>query len=969
MRSLMLIIFLFCLPVHGKSINLSVISKSVTQGPDQLIWIGIEGDIVRYDGHRLLYLSTLNPDFPQQTIYSIRRHYQDLIATGDFGIYQIHNTEVMPLLETKEPVLDAIFFNGKLYFLTLSHLYSYDENRGIYEIGELDGHGRRLLIINKQLYFLSTGNFCKLQSYCLNGSFIEATHVDNTIVVSAQDKLIVIDADTDQQQELPYQNVRALTPSVDSTAIWMLQNRQIKHFDLETRQFTPHNYRRQHNNIASAIYQSSDETLWIASTQLEQIHSSPFINQPTTLPSSTGVGSGMINHKGHLFYGDDFGLAEINPANGKATVVTHAPKHVYALRSTPESLFVGAFSGLYRMDLPTHSPEETPVENMTATEITDPVLCIRHFDDTTLIICHGNRLSSYDRRTHEITDVTKTLLPNQSHEITDIISGAHDDESATYIATGSGLYVFESGKNPQHIYPRTSFITLYQTRRNPNLIIAGTINSGIKLFESGSELNKRLLLSELSGKCTSITETEQHAWVSCSGGLARIDLNSLETQVFPLSTAVSGAALSYKKGHTTLHAVTAEKTLLSWSDKLEDRTFDPEILFTSLFIQGERSDFKQPWYEGTHIELDFTLNDFHPGNIFSVNVNGESLRRFSERHSIGFNAEYGDNTIEVIGRNSTGATNSRTIVLSIAEPFYLHWSFYIILLVLVLAIAQAIYMAWQNARRNTLSGIEGFLNEYVGLRQHLSSQIFADVNKLKSMTPGESENYRVLNSIHARLADLPHYCFYDKDNNLETNIHSWKSHKIELTHAFNQSMTLENQRALNANTLALEKLNASKNELLTRQMPVPAQIDEMNQKIMNLLKKEENLRTLIDNPESQTLDIDVDYQLNAPISQRSESLVFLLVELIGNNAVEHGEATTIKINLTSVDDQLMITIQDNGVGYKVIQSPHDELDGGSMFIIKTIVKLLDGKLSFYSPGIHQGTRVTVLLPLQALQDQ
>ena len=121
----------------------------------------------------------------------------------------------------------------------------------------------------------------------------------------------------------------------------------------------------------------------------------------------------------------------------------------------------------------------------------------------------------------------------------------------------------------------------------------------------------------------------------------------------------------------------------------------------------------------------------------------------------------------------------------------------------------------------------------------------------------------------------------------------------------------------------------------------------------------------------ELIEILEQFDPNLPIecgcSPTVESHLFCLVELLGNNAIDNGEATHIAITLKEEAGKLMITVVDNGIGYNVGQNSDDsELDGGSLFVVRSITQLLNGKLHFFSAGINQGTSITLTLPINVL---
>lgn len=115
------------------------------------------------------------------------------------------------------------------------------------------------------------------------------------------------------------------------------------------------------------------------------------------------------------------------------------------------------------------------------------------------------------------------------------------------------------------------------------------------------------------------------------------------------------------------------------------------------------------------------------------------------------------------------------------------------------------------------------------------------------------------------------------------------------------------------------------------------------------------------------VEVSLSYQEEA----RQEDLylpadhVYYLVQEAMTNAVRHGQATTIRVNLAVEKDALRISIEDNGRGF--IPGPREEGHYGLQFM-RDRVEALSGHLEISSiPG--QGTRVEALIPLSGRADQ
>ncbi len=106
---------------------------------------------------------------------------------------------------------------------------------------------------------------------------------------------------------------------------------------------------------------------------------------------------------------------------------------------------------------------------------------------------------------------------------------------------------------------------------------------------------------------------------------------------------------------------------------------------------------------------------------------------------------------------------------------------------------------------------------------------------------------------------------------------------------------------------------------------------------------------------------------NAPAVPPPEpmlSIVFRVVRELLLNIQKHAQAQNVLITLRSFDDQLMIGVADDGVGFDAPQLPHDFSPEGGFGLLSAEAQMeaMGGRLRIEStPG--QGTQATLALPL------
>ncbi len=102
------------------------------------------------------------------------------------------------------------------------------------------------------------------------------------------------------------------------------------------------------------------------------------------------------------------------------------------------------------------------------------------------------------------------------------------------------------------------------------------------------------------------------------------------------------------------------------------------------------------------------------------------------------------------------------------------------------------------------------------------------------------------------------------------------------------------------------------------------------------------------------------------LSHNAEVAIFSVVREAITNAKKHAHASRIDIEVTPTDDQLMVVVSDNGVGFDVqeVTNRYDERGSLGMLNMKERAEIVNGTLSLTSqPG--EGTTIAVQLPLAA----
>lgn len=102
-----------------------------------------------------------------------------------------------------------------------------------------------------------------------------------------------------------------------------------------------------------------------------------------------------------------------------------------------------------------------------------------------------------------------------------------------------------------------------------------------------------------------------------------------------------------------------------------------------------------------------------------------------------------------------------------------------------------------------------------------------------------------------------------------------------------------------------------------------------------------------------------------PIDDRMRFLLFQCIRESLINVVKHAQAQNAKVVIRRDEDDIVITVQDDGVGFETseISSTSERMGGFGLFSIKERLNYLGGNFDVES-GHGKGTRVTIVAPLR-----
>ena len=108
-----------------------------------------------------------------------------------------------------------------------------------------------------------------------------------------------------------------------------------------------------------------------------------------------------------------------------------------------------------------------------------------------------------------------------------------------------------------------------------------------------------------------------------------------------------------------------------------------------------------------------------------------------------------------------------------------------------------------------------------------------------------------------------------------------------------------------------------------------------------------------------SLQISLSYTESLPMQNDEQIILFRIVQEAIQNAIKHAQANIIKIKVMNKQEQIMVYIEDDGIGFS---EPKHENKGMGLLNMQHRIKLLNGSIQWKSPG--KGTRVIIQLPIK-----
>lgn len=346
-------------------------------------------------------------------------------------------------------------------------------------------------------------------------------------------------------------------------------------------------------------------------------------------------------------------------------------------------------------------------------------------------------------------------------------------------------------------------------------------------------------------------------------------------------------------------------------------------------------------YTQNNFQIDFFGLDFHAGaNLryqFMLEGADSKWSPLTEQRTVTYaNLRPGSYRFLVRAVNSDGTQSERPAVLSfrILSPIWLRWWFLTLVALLVIGLLYVIY----RYRMARLREVNAALAEANRAEEDLSRT--------------RAERLIELARVRTRIA---------------TDLHDDIGASLTQIAILSEVARQQNMQGNGASLDPLNRIVNVSNELVETMSDIVWAINPEKDRLQDLIQRMRRFASDLLTAKGVHFDFNTpSYVLEIPLGANARREVFLIFKESLTNIAKHAAATEVKIDFDISQDDLSLSITDNGHGFDLEQSGPAltawEKGGHGIFSMKKRAAELNGKLDIKSE-VGRGTTITVRLPL------
>ncbi len=567
------------------------------------------------------------------------------------------------------------------------------------------------------------------------------------------------------------------------------------------------------------------------------------------------------------------------------------------------TLWIGTYSGgIIRYNLKDKTFKSYRFDSKDKNSISDDIIFNIHEDkEGFLWFCAVNGLNRFDRRTEKFERYFDLSQKNKLPVI-DAFYTLYEDEIGNFWIgnLGTGLVLFNPNNLKYKIY-------------NEEIGLANNVIYGIIPDSSGN-----LWLSTNKGISKFSIKEERFTNYDRNDGLSGMEFNT-------------GAYTKTNNGKILFGGVDGlvviDPELISENKNVPDvaltdfNIFNNPVFRNKIFLNGDKLELP---YSDNYFSFQFTALDFTDPvkNHYLYKIEGYDnnwINPGGRRYASYTNLEPGEYVIRVKASNNSGVWNEKglSVPLIIKHPYWQTWWFRILAAIIFCGIIFYIYKHKINILKKEREAEQKFS------RQLIESQEMERKRIASELHDGLGQNLLIIKN-RSRMAE--------KGDDIE---------KVR-----NQMNIISNVAAESIDDVRRISYNLH-----------PYFIDEVG--------ITSSIKTMINK-----FDEAVPIKFIAAVDKIDDLLppehqinIYRIIQEAANNIIKHSEATEVKLTIVKKEKEIIITIEDNGVGFS--NKPdikNDPAKGFGLRDIRERVKICGGQLSIQSePG--NGTFLKTIIPL------
>jgi len=722
--------------------------RTITQDSDGFVWVGTQTDVKRYDGHHFTSLAQ-----HYGYINKIVSNNKTTLVAASNAIVSINKQLQETLLFTASQnnrVLDLVQLNNNLYVLLQQkiiriNLLQPTNHKVLFTFKSIKSGA--LIAFNNEVCYIHIKSFSchneKIQKTfqlelpeSSRGLLIDKRYSndDAKFIIATKHSLYQYSATSHLLTLIKhfkeFEVNKIAYVANNNNQLWLVINNEIKRLNLSTKRFVEHHFKRELTSKIYNIYQSSDNTLWLAATKLEKhVQTNAVIKNIANVTQTSGM-AWFINYFSKYLIIDTNGIQQLNIETLKASSLDHINKitqgNLYSALLQGGDLFVGGYYGLFKVE-----PINDTVVNLSALVNNDTVQCLRKINSFLLAVCTANNgVYLYDLKNNTAT------LHFKNKNITSIVDfiTVDGDINNTWIATDSGLYHLEN-KHLDHYLSKSHVIRLAQQN---NTLFAATINSGlykINRFDQAVKINK-INVNGIGERINDIALNGEQLSFSTALGMGIYNTKTEHITTYPLGYSVGRIHATDKKQE----AISGNGKLVNWTNESPTQT-QSQLYLSNFLVNGKNALLSTALASNDFVELIFSTNAFsETEQTFRTKINDHPWNNFSTINQLSFLPKWGNNIISIQAKTGQD-TLTKTIHFYVNYPFYVSSIaklFYALLLIYLcyallhwFANNKRLFIKQKNDNFEAIKKIKTESNQqFSTFKQHLNSKLLSKTHNM-----------------------------------------------------------------------------------------------------------------------------------------------------------------------------------------------------------------------------------------------